>query len=81
MAKLTVRDVAEEEAVSERTILNWVDRKILTPAYRVGKVIRFTREGVRRDLESATSGPRVGEIVEIPGTPLNFEEVEEGVEA
>ena len=81
MAKLTVRDVAEEEKVSERTVLNWVDRKILTPAYRVGKVIRFTREGVRRDLESVTSIPRVDKFVVIPGTPLNCEEVEEGVEA
>jgi len=55
MAKLTVRDVAEQESVSERTILNWVDRRILTPAYRVGKVIRFTEEGVRKDLEAHTS--------------------------
>ena len=55
MAKLTVRDVAEGEKVSERTVLNWVDRKVLVPAYKVGKVIRFTEEGVRRDLKAAST--------------------------
>ena len=58
MQKLTVRQIAEQESVSERTILNWVDRGILTPAYRVGKVIRFTEEGVRRDLKAASTGNR-----------------------
>ena len=53
---------------------------MLTPAYRIGKVIRFTQEGVRRDLESGDSYPGA-ELVVIPGTPLNREEVEEGVEA
>ena len=55
MAKLTVRDVAEQESVSERTILNWCERGILTPAYRVGKVIRFEEEQVRRDLRAAST--------------------------
>tara|TARA_B100001093_G_C26689845_1_gene954317 strand:+ start:87 stop:353 length:267 start_codon:yes stop_codon:yes gene_type:complete len=59
MAKLTVRDVAEQESVSERTILNWVDRGILTPAYRVGKVIRFTEEGVRKDLGAHTPSKKL----------------------
>jgi len=58
MQKLTVADVAKGEKVSERTVLNWVDRKILVPAYRVGKVIRFTEEGVRRDLKAASTGNR-----------------------
>ena len=53
--KLTVRDVARQEQVSARTVLNWVQRGVLTPAYKVGKVVRFTREGVERDLRAASS--------------------------
>ena len=55
MRKLTIRDVAKQESVSERTVLNWVDRGVLTPAYQVGKIIRFSEEGVRRDLKSANT--------------------------
>ena len=52
--KLTVKDVALRENVSERTILNWIERGVLTPVYKVGKVIRFTAEGVERDLAEAS---------------------------
>ena len=53
--KMTVRDVAQQEVVSARTVLNWVERGVLHPAYKVGKVVRFTREGVERDLKAASS--------------------------
>ena len=39
--KLTVRDIAERESVSRRTVLNWVERGAIKPAYRLGRVIRF----------------------------------------
>ena len=53
--KLTVADVAQQEAVSKKTIHNWIEAKVLTPAYRVGKIIRFTPEGVARDLAAANN--------------------------
>ena len=58
--KLTVADVALQEQVSNRTVLNWIEKGVLTPAYRIGKVIRFTQEGVRRDLETARPGVDAG---------------------
>ena len=53
--KMTVADIARQEGVSQRTVLNWVERKVLSPAYRIGKIIRFTPEGVERDLRAASS--------------------------
>ena len=53
-AKLKVADIAAMESVSHRTVLNWIAQGVLRPAYRVGRVIRFTREGVERDLEEAS---------------------------
>ena len=44
--KLTVRDVAQREHVSERTVLNWIEDGILHPEYRVGRVIRFGEDYV-----------------------------------
>ena len=51
---LTVADVARDYAVSKATVHRWVRVGILTPAVRVDHVIRFTREGVERDLAEAT---------------------------
>ncbi len=51
---LTVADVARDYAVSRATVHRWVRVGILTPAVRVEHVIRFTREGVERDLAEAT---------------------------
>ena len=42
--KLTVSDVAERESVSSKTVLNWVERGDLKPAYRLGRVIRFDED-------------------------------------
>ena len=43
-AKLTVSDIAERESVSPKTVLNWVKRGDLKPAYRLGRVIRFDED-------------------------------------
>ncbi|MBI23517.1 MAG: hypothetical protein CMN05_08000 [Roseibacillus sp.] len=47
--KLTVSDIAARESVSPKTVLNWVERGDLKPAYRLGRVIRFD-EGYEQQL-------------------------------
>ena len=39
---LTTADVAQREAVSERCVLKWAKNGTLSPAYQVGRVIRFS---------------------------------------
>jgi len=53
--RMSVADVAQQEKVSKKTVHNWVKRGVLTPFYTTGKVIRFTRGGVERDLRAANN--------------------------
>jgi hypothetical protein len=39
---LTTSDVAKREQISERCVLQWAKNGTLTPAYQVGRVVRFS---------------------------------------
>ncbi len=51
---VTVADVAYRERVCKDTVYKWVKTGVLTPHSLVGRGMRFTLEGVDRDLKTAS---------------------------
>jgi len=58
-AFLTPQQVAEMLQVNERTVLRWAAEDASMPATRIGRVIRFEREPLRRWL--ARKRPRLAQ--------------------
>jgi excisionase family DNA binding protein len=48
---LTVKETAERFNVSEKTIRNWMDRRLL-PHFRIGRAVRFRAADIEQHLQT-----------------------------